>query len=118
MAHEREHDRGLGAREHHVEGLDSEGAARALAVLDHTHGGPDPFAVPEREHRDHEPARQLDLVVERPDQRAVAIAESGAGDERSRRESGGVVEHAGQDVRRDEPAAAGRVDGVERGEHD
>ena len=62
---ERERDLGLLAGEDHLERLDSERAALPVRVIRDPNGFTDPIAVPQREHGDHEPARKLDLVVER-----------------------------------------------------
>jgi hypothetical protein len=118
VAHERERDYGLGARDDHVDRLESQGAASTLSVVHDADGGANAVAVAEREHRDHEAAREIDLVVECPDERTVVIGQCGAGGERARRVGGGVAKRAVQDFRRDDAAPARAVERVERGQHD
>ena len=79
---------------------------------------PDAISVAEGEYGDDEPAREFDLVIERPDEWTVLIAEGAPGGERVRRERGRVVEHVVQDIGRDDAVAAGRIERVERGEYD
>ena len=57
VAHERERDGRLPAREDDVQGLDAEPSASALSVIHGADGLADPLAVAQREHGDHEAAR-------------------------------------------------------------
>ena len=64
----REGDLGLFSGQDHLERLDSERAALSVRVIRDPNRFTDPIAVPQRENGDHEPARKLDLIVERSPQ--------------------------------------------------
>ena len=116
-AHERERHRGLVTRQNHVESLDPECSASALSVIGDTNGRPDTIAVTEREYRDHQSARKVDLVVERSDERVPLLGERGPGREGVHCKGGSVTEQPVQDLFRDEAATSGGVEGVESGEN-
>ena len=118
MAHERDRYGGLRARQDDVEGLDRESTACARAVLHDPDRHPDAVSVAEGEHGDDEPPRKLDLVIKRPDEWTVLIAEGAPGRERACREDARVVEHVIQDFGRDGAVDAGRSERDKRGEDD
>src|SRR4051812_47611581 len=101
MAHERNRYGGVGARQDDVEGLDRESAASARSMLHHPDRRPDAISVAEGEDVDEERAREFDLVIERPDEWTVLIAEGAPGRERVGRERDRVGEHVVQDIGRD-----------------
>ena len=118
-ADEREGDCGLLSGEDHVERFDPERAALPVCPIHDPNGISYAIAVAKREHGDHEPTRQVDLVVERSLQRSVSSGERLAGCESAGRMRGGVLEHIVEDVRRHDVTAAGRrIQRVERCEQD
>ena len=88
-------------------------------MVDDANGLADSIAVAKREHRDHEPTCEVDLVVERTARasRPMPRATSRAA-ERGRACVGGVVEDIVEDVRRHEVDPARRLQRVERRQHD
>src|SRR3954452_7344791 len=117
VAHERNRYGGLGARQDDVESLDRESTASARSVLHDPDRRPDALAVAEGEYGDDDATREFDLVVERPDEWTVLIAEGAPGAERVRRERGRVDEHVVQDIGGYDAVNAGRIERVERGEY-
>ncbi len=78
----------------------------------------DPIAVPQRENGDHEPARKLDLIVERSLKRTVGRSDGGSRRMRARRVLRRVTEHIVEDHRQDDVGAARRVQCLEGDEDD
>ena len=117
-ANERKGDRGLLARDEHVERLDSECAALAVCAVDDRTASRTRSPWRSASTAIDESSREVALVLQRPSQRAVGSGERRAGSERAGSVRGGVVEHLVEEVRRHDAGAVRRIQRVERCEHD
>jgi hypothetical protein len=115
-AYEGKRDDSFVTGEDHVEGLDAEGASLAVSAIDCVNCITDSIAVAKGQHRDHESAREVDLVVERSQQRRVVCVEGRARGERTTGVGRGVAEHVVEDLRRHH--AVRRIQRIERRKHD